>query len=675
MKRPPRHLSGLLLALGVGLALVLGALFLGQGEARRSGLRPGSSDPAAGSDRALQPLANKEVEGSESIAFGPREGGRPEPERRASSRPTRIGDSFPGPLAGRVVLAESGHPGAGLRFWVEQAALWRGEDRSTLVETDAEGRFRLPAGYQRATLEIGRAWIEARGSDPLFELTPSRLQPREGQELELLASAPRLVLRVRGRLPDGSLVRQPRISLVGPPPPIRGRRELDEYRHRSYFDPSRRPERVWTESSEEESVFRLFPGDLEGAASRALFHSFRGVGASATNGPHLFDTDLALELSDLEGERSHTFLLRPRPQLFVRLVGAGGEFNPLGVEAWARFQSGDRSRAVLGRRASRWEFDTGWIAPGPCTVTLVDSQTGREFARRDLVLQAGEEHSVEFSRAALAASFDYRGTPSVALSGRVSDEHGQPLAGVELVVTWAGGERRLLVSGPGGDFGMSLSEDVGLLELRVAGGVAEGVFQPPVLQVPYGTTLLELFRREGQVAPVRFVFVDGRDGAVLEGLRHCVLRRAGLAGRLGESAELVDCDWDEPRLEAEYSPGADVEWSAHVPHFRPAGGRLPRTVAQGEAVEVRVPLEPGFRERLRVLDEDGGRPLVGVQVSTFAGESLGQSDRGGELAIERALWPEGLRFEREGYRTYETRLDWNGLSEHWDGEVRLARHP
>lgn len=576
-----------------------------------------------------------------------------------SSVDARIGDPV-GALRGRVRYAETGLPAANLCFWLEQRELWSGGSAASYVETDAEGRFVTGASFRRAQVEVGRAESDCGSGDRRFEILP-RVAQATGARLELFAHGPRIVLHVRVQEPDGGWVPRPQLSLV----PASGLRP-NGFVHRVdgtrfFFDQDRQLFENLALSSAEHSVFLVFDGQLRDFGARALLRSH--------SGPQLrFGTGDALSLEGLSGEVHHTFQLCPRPRLRVRLLDSNGEFDPSGMEAIARFASGDEALAEFARGRRRWEFQSGWSVPGVCDVLLVGAASRRVLAERRVTLRGGEEHLVDFERAELPL-LPGDGQPFVALAGRVIDEGGVPLDDIELDARWAVG-RRTLFSGPDGEFHLTMHTRVGPITLSIAEDVAAGRFEPTERTVAFGTRGLEFQRVGRDEVSLRLRLVDAKSQETLLGLRHVQLHRAGALPRV--DVGLLDCDSEEPWLRGSYAPDASARYLVRVPHFRTERGALPRTGVAGER-DLVLPLARGFREDLLVVGAEDGRPLAGVQVRTFEGAALGTTGVDGRAALQAQRWPEGLVFELEGYRPQRWRLDWEGLCAGVAGRIELSR--
>jgi len=573
----------------------------------------------------------------------------------------RIGDPV-GVLRGRVRHAETGLPAAGLCFWLEQPQLWGGAESAAHVETDVEGRFVTKAAFRRALVEVGLAEADCGSGDRRFELVPRRVQA-VGEPLELYAHGPRLVLHVRAQTPEGDWVPRPQVSLV----PVREARSPGFVHRidasRVYFDRERQLVDDLALSGADRSVFPVFQGQLDEFGELALLRSHAGRELR-------FATGDGLSLVGLSGEVHHTFQLLPRPHLQVRLLDAAGEFDPTGVEAVARFASGDETLAEFTRGRRTWEFRSGWAVPGECDVRLVGAVSRRVLAERRVLLRGGEVHLVEFERAELPL-LPGDGEPFIAVAGTVKDREGAPLADVQLEARWTGG-RRVLFTGRSGEFQLAMRTRVGPITISIAEDVSAGRFSPMERSVPFGTRTLEFQRVSRDEVHLRLRVVDSGTQETVLGLRHVQLHRAGALPRV--DVGLLDCDLDEPWMEGSYAPAAGARYVVRVPHYQAARGALPSTGVAGER-DLVLSLTRGFRDELLVASAEDGAPLPGVRVQTFAGATLGITGADGRVALLAERWPEGLVFVAEGYAPERWRLDWEGLCAGVAGRIELSRSP
>lgn len=633
------------------------------------------------------------------------EGKTPSTERRGADRrpvaSARIGDLIPGGLGGRVTLAGSGEPLKGLSFWIEQEELWAASDSMAQVVTDEDGRFRLPAGFRRSTVSVGRAWRESEGADPIYELEPRRLQLHAARELELVAHPPRLTLVVRGRYADGTYAKKPSITLVSDLGDPHLAWSPESILEGGMADRQHKPARLWSQSTEESSVFRLFASDLQELHLRALMrseaklvstpiarsNSSRPSSRAAARKALRFETDNALSLSDLQGEVHHTFALRPRPELSVKLLDAEGEptstlgstLTPRGLQVYGLFPSGDLVPARLDRSAGHWHFDWGWITPGTCEVRVLDGATLETLIATEVELQAGAERTVEFLSSQLRVPLvDAEGSgraSGLLAAGHVTDEEGEGVEGIAIQVVW-GSQQTMVYTNSRGSFQVYGRRGTSTkLRLRVAEDASHGRFEPQETQVEAGEMRVSIQRLGTEEVDLRLTLLDARSQSPILGLRHLTLRRSGELDFPEEVAEFIDVDAQARAFTASYSRGVGVEWIARAPHFESRRGLLADPPLGREELELDVSLQPGFREAYRCFDAALNSPLAGVIVREFGGRLVGESDLQGRLEVELAEWPEGLLFEHPSFESYRLRLDWNGLCDHWHGQVNLRRKP
>jgi len=264
-------------------------------------------------------------------------------------------------------------------------------------------------------------------------------------------------------------------------------------------------------------------------------------------------------------------------------------------------------------------------------------------ARRKVSVQAGIVSEVGFVLST--------GRTQLAVSGTVVDEEGEPLAGVQLQVTY--GDR----AGSGDTSAMRPTDTQGRFEFRAA--PADGLvvasnrnvfgdeFDPAEIALPFGSTGV-LFRRTRKVARVRVAFevVDAASG---ERLKETLVMTYRAPDLRDYSFHRSDEGLASPLCPDHPATTMVIEHAG----YRRATVRVLDLMQQEPREGLRrVALERGMLRRLHVegFGPDGeSGPVSGASV-LFDGRLLGRTDAAGELLVDLYAWPEnGLTVEAERF--------------------------
>ena len=230
-----------------------------------------------------------------------------------------------------------------------------------------------------------------------------------------------------------------------------------------------------------------------------------------------------------------------------------------------------------------------------------------------------------------------------AVSGRVVDEQGAPLAGVALVVTPEGGWSESVSTQEDGSFTFYGDEaESFLVEANLSWG--GDVYEPGSVEVPFGAFDVQFTRvAQAELRTFEVEVFDLTTGAALEHFVATIDR--------GPASE----EWSSkyaPRLEFELRVLPETRCRISSRGYVERSLELKRELDRLEEGErLRVGLAPGLDYSCSVLDADTLEPLPGVLFrSELAGDV--RSDARGEVRFQATEWSV-YRVSREGYEPDE----------------------
>ncbi|MBK7643892.1 MAG: hypothetical protein IPJ19_12740 [Planctomycetes bacterium] len=359
----------------------------------------------------------------------------------------------------------------------------------------------------------------------------------------------------------------------------------------------------------------------------------------------LFELEAEFSGGEVSDALALTAPLVPRPNrldlytggsLTVRCTNDRGE--PLaGVSLW--LASADPSRAPRGRVGdtdASGEFRFAPLASGCWSVHAVHPLTGESvLGECDLPRGAQRTLGLQLGLANLQ--------PGV--RGVVLDELDRPLGGVPIRVRNGNSAPVTIQSGAEGRFEYWGLASAGI-ELSAGPGFLDDDFVPPRMEVPFGTSGVQI-RRAGHDEPLSYAV-------------ECVSRDTG--ERVGDAT--LRLLTEEPlATEQRFSaPGGVtqilVPRSRHVLYaveaagYKAAQGELSDAIEARRGGVLRLELEPGFQTDFEVRDRVTRRAIEGARV-WLERVQLASSDAQGHVHVELDEWPAALRIECAGYALRE----------------------
>ncbi len=230
------------------------------------------------------------------------------------------------------------------------------------------------------------------------------------------------------------------------------------------------------------------------------------------------------------------------------------------------------------------------------------------------------------------------------VSGRVVDEAGEPLEGVELWLrhgaSWGRAESR-----PDGTFQafheIDPSADV---LVTVGGGVEDERYERERFLVPVGARDV-LVRRLARLEEVELSL------ALVDGLTQRNLGDALVVFHRGDEQPFSAFAVSDGLLQCSLKPYGDTVAVARAFGHRDRTLTLPELAEGLAAGRVhRVLLQPGLDLRVRVLDARTQAPLSGARI-VDAGSQLATTDADGRARLVGDTWPAALRVTADGYES------------------------
>ena len=622
-------------------------------------------------------LAEVGAEARRDVAVGPAIAAR---SRRPKARTLR----------GVVLHALTGQPLQGLHFTVTVARPWTESERTTVLQTDSDGRFELTRCVPGSRLTFAETSIPELRGELELELEPRTVRVDDAGELVLHAHPPALALHLSARGPDGGVVSRPEFwiqtetSSASGHQPQRTRLEgnLDTGRGvlTATFLPSllssgfllvgiedrQIPREEWTGS--ENDTPRVIWGELTELRGELTRKDLEWIDAREIRSrPHEDAGHLVagpVQVADWRGEHHHVFELEPGAGLQVRVLDAEGK----SAEGVRMLIDGDtwRDRWPSRRNAYHGVQSFEPLKPGPYDVVVLDSFVPTvELARESVTVNSDETTELVIE---LPAERRRR----LAVSGTLVSASGTPMPKINVRVELAGEGGRTVSTSSDGRFEVWTHSTASQLTVRPDGDLWAGPFEPAFVECPFGAADLRFTRAEARAARFRLYFTDERTGRAIRGFRHVTLYLDGAASNRPSSPFVLSNEpYDEPFVSAPYTPRDDLRWIARVPHYRSTSGSIPAPAQLGEIVELTARLRPGYEEELRVVAASSGAPIAGAAVLDGRGRELGRTDPGGGVTLLADEWPGELRVEAVGFHPATWRLDRKGLTAHWAGEVRL----
>ena len=532
-------------------------------------------------------------------------------------------------VTGVIRFSDDGAPAAGLTFIIYNP----GAD--LFLETDGQGRF-----TSEPMLQSGVTSFEHRVADePGLYQSPLRFAPAsltldgevgETKEVELTLLQPELELDVLvvhrdDRLAPGALV------------------EL-QYRYEAHPGEFHGNTEVAFSKADGIASFSLYDLEQINAGNTAGMVAFLEVKDQHGQEQILTSALLRLEFPLLSGGPAEPLrlVLDESGSILIRVKDSEGAPVP---GQWTFVLGDDPHLYFLNRRTAesdeRGEILVRGLPPRTYRVRPLVSSPGA--TEPEVVVHPGEISEVELVLPATRKQ--------LAVSGRVVDEAGDPLAGVRIHVVY--GYR----DGPGDTSATTATDSAGRFEFHAP--PCDGLtvhsnrnlhgddFEPGTLELPFGATDIQFRRvRRVELKEIFLEVVDSASGERLDGVLLMTYRAPNL--------EDYSFQRTKEGLTSPYvadHPGTTIVFEHHG--YR----RKSATLAELEKfVPVdgprRVLLERGLLRTLHVEgnDENGeSAPVAGAAVR-LEGRLLGRTDEAGELTVDLHTWPEqGLTVEAEAF--------------------------
>ena len=497
-------------------------------------------------------------------------------------------------VVGRLVESESGRPLPGHRLEFST----RFVPGRTPTTTDAQGRFELERPIGEQFVLHRPAPGDAAGSvrlrlDPFFfELLPGEADVPH--ELTIRARRPPLALEVDVLHENGSPAAGVYVRFIARIVGAVGddSQAVTDARGRARLG-------VWQERFEDASV-RAW--DAEGRASEVL----------SIESP--FDPYL------------RRLVLAAGGEIAVRVRTERGEVIA-DRQVWASNDAANYSGVSQQTDALGEAVFTG-LHPGAHTLGVYDARAD-SYVTRAVEVRPGERESIEVVLA----------EGQLAVGGRVLDEEGRPLPGVELVVLHDNGLERRVRTDEQGRYAY-VADFVGPILISPNRVADEDRFEPDERLVPYGTRDAD-FQRLEESRKLRFdvEVVDRLDGEEITSFTATIDR--------GPGTERWSDSWVGRRT-FELPVLAETRWHIAANGYLVHTLDLARELAALEPDErLRIELQRGLDHWMRVLDVETDEPIGGVVFrSPTAGEA--RSDAEGRVHFVADHWSV-YRVEKEGY--------------------------
>ncbi|MCZ6597257.1 MAG: carboxypeptidase-like regulatory domain-containing protein [Planctomycetota bacterium] len=323
----------------------------------------------------------------------------------------------------------------------------------------------------------------------------------------------------------------------------------------------------------------------------------------------------------------------------VTVLGEVGPYADIEVFAGVVDDESGLRRYSSGSTDADGRLRLSPLAAGSYRVRAYDMEAGR-WARGTVEVRSGEA-------VALTLTFPPGDpAPPLAAAGRVVDEKGLPLAGVNLLClgdnwehTWWNNES--VETKEDGSFEWRTDP---MRSVRIHPLISEDRFDPPFAEVPFGTTDL-LFRRTVSVEEreVLFLVRDGETGNDVSDAEVMCLLPSSFHNYVTETTFR-----GEARLELKLHDDALVVTDARG--YRRDTRRLLDALERTEdGLVCRIDLVRGFLREVQILDDATDEPIAGA-VLEHEGVRVATTDARGRATVELAAWPREITVRVEGYR-------------------------
>ncbi|MFT7543039.1 MAG: hypothetical protein ACI9K5_004022 [Gammaproteobacteria bacterium] len=534
-------------------------------------------------------------------------------------------------LTGVVLFADDRAPAAGVSF------VLRYDGGYQVIHADATGRFRSEAGVTPGRVSLMHRKTAAQGIyQGRHRFAPAAVsvigQPGTEVAVELTLQRPEAQLLVRVVHLDGS--------------PAEGAQVEFEVQ---------RETRSGAHVPEAEPVFDHYvdvsPTQADGLTSFALYdlERTRALGLQARLEPTAANPELTVS-------RHHTMEIPLRAELLtspvVLVLDLAGSIRvevltpngqPLGGQKVWVGSADDLLAAGLGPLRTtdqQGQVLLEGLVPRDYRVGLLGDPSA---VMREVTVDAGVEHPIVFTGSG--------GVQQLAVSGRVIDEEGQTLPGVQIQVTYgyregSGVESMTSSSDAEGRFAFHATPADGLT-VSSSRDIFGDVYEPVALDLPFGTTDVVFQRRSSY--PVGELLFEVVDAQSRERLQDVLVMTYRAPHRNSYAFHRPTNGLAAPRCSAHPQTSFVVE----VLGYRRATFLRSELLNQAPVEGIRqVKLDRGLLRRLHIAGEDAEGatiPIAGARL--FVGtKAIGRSDSNGELLLDVYAWPQSsLRVEAAGF--------------------------